>query len=405
MDSHARSRQRRRVAVILQFWQNFDRGILQGIAAYQRERRTWSVFVEEVAHQRIPDFREWSGDGLIVNFDDRTVAQALRGIAQPMVGVGGGRGWHDPHAGIPYVATDDAAIGRLAAEHLLERGLKQFAFCGYPPTQTNIWADNRGRAFAARLREAGHACAMFRGRHTSAAHWAKELREIADWLRTLPTPVGIMGCYDYRARHVLEACKLAGLRVPDDAAVMGVDNDVVCELADPPLTSIEQGRFQIGYTAAAMLDRMMDGRKPQAPRVVIPPVGLVPRQSTDLLYVPDRTVAEAMRIVREEACRGLQAAAVAERLRVSRSTLDKRFKQHLGRPVDQEIRRIRLERARELLARTDLPPATVAREAGYGTVQYLNTVLGKAVHCTPTEYRRRHRGRGDTPAVPPPREP
>lgn len=363
------------------------------------------MFVEEVAHQRIPDFREWAGDGLIVNFDDPAVARALRGLAKPMVGVGGGRGWHDPRAGIPYVATDDAAIGRLAAEHLLERGLKHFAFCGYPPTRTNVWADNRGRAFAARLREAGFGCAMFRGRHTSAAHWAKELREIADWLRTLPTPVGIMGCYDYRARHVLEACKLAGVRVPDDAAVVGVDDDVVCELADPLLTSIEQGRFRIGYTAAALLDRMMDGREPAAPRTVIPPVGLVPRQSTDLLYVLDRAVAEALRIVREEACRGLQASAVAERLRLSRSTLDKRFKEHVGRPVDQEIRRVRLERAKELLARTDLPPAAVAREAGYGTVQYLNTVLGKALRCTPAEYRRGHRARGETRTIAPPREP
>lgn len=399
MKHNSAASNRRRVAVILQFWQNFDRGILQGIASYLRERRTWSVFVEEVALQRIPDFNEWSGDGLIVNFDDPGVAQAVRGIAKPVVGVGGGQGWHDPESGVPYVATDDAAIGRLAADHLLDRGLKHFAFCGYPPDRTNVWSGNRGDAFAGRLEEAGYPCSVFLGHSQDASYWPKEQAELADWVRTLPTPVGIMGCYDYRARHVLEACKAAGLRVPEEVSLIGVDNDVVCELADPPLTSIEQGRFQIGYTAASLLDRMMAGHKPGSRRVVIPPVGLVTRQSTDLFHVLDPVVAEAMKIVRDGACRGLQADMVAAALGVSRSTLDKRFKHHLGRPADQEIRRIRLERAKELLARSDLPLADVARESGFGTVQYLSLVLSKAEQCTPAAYRRKHRDLGGAKAM------
>lgn len=224
--------------------------------------------------------------------------------------------------------------------------------------------------------------------------------ELAAWLRTLPNPVGIMGCYDYRARHVLEACKTAGLRVPDDVAVVGVDNDVVCELADPPQTSIEQGKFQIGYAAAALLDRMMDGHEPEARRVVVPPVGLVMRQSTDLFHVPDPMVADAMRIVREKACRGVQADQVADRLRVSRSTLDKRFRHHVGRPVDQEIRRVRLERAKELLARTDLSPADVARESGFlhGPVSQRRAFQGGRMHaCGIPPPPPRSRWRRDTP--------
>ncbi len=384
-------RARRKVAVMLQLWQNFDRGILQGIAGYVRERRDWAVFVEEVEHQRIPDFKAWDGDGLIVNFDNSVVVRSLRGVNKPIVAVGGGRGWHDPASGVPYVATDDETIGRLAASHLLDKGLGQFAFCGYPKSRTNAWVENRKRGFVNRLAESGFGCVSFQGRHSTAVHWQEVLQELVLWLRKLPLPVGIMGCYDYRARHVLEACRIAGLRVPDDVAVIGVDNDLVCELADPPLSSIEQGRFQIGYHAAASLDALMDGGGPVPARRLVAPVGVVSRQSTDLLCVSDPVLARALGMIREEACRGLDADRLCRTVGVSRGTLDKRCKALIGRPVDQEIRRVRLDRACELLARTKLPLRAVAKEAGFGSEQYLSAVFAKQMDCTPATYRRDHR--------------
>ena len=380
--------------MILQLWQNFDRGVLSGVAAYVRERRNWSVFVEEVEHQRIPNLHEWDGDGLIVNFDNRSVAQAVQGIAKPVVGLGGGGGWYDESSGVPYVFTDDEAIGRLAAEHLLQRGLKQFAFCGYPPTRTKVWVTKRAAGFAGCLAQEGYPCKMFHGRYTTAQHWERVQAELVAWLRDLPLPIGLMGCYDYRARHVLEACKTADLKVPDDVAIIGVDNDQVCELADPPLSSVEQGRFQIGYTAASLLDRLMDRKRPGKLSHVIAPVGVVSRQSTDLIYVADREVAEALRLIREQACRGIQPDAIAALLHMSRSSLDQRFKRSIGRPVDAEIRRVRLARAVELLARSDLPLRNVASEAGYANEQYMSAVIGKAFRRTPLQYREEHRSRG-----------
>jgi LacI family transcriptional regulator len=382
---------RRKVAVILQLWQNFDRGILQGIASYVREGHDWSVFVEEVEHQRIPDLKAWDGDGLIVNFDNPHVVRALRGVDNPIVAVGGGGGWHDPADGVPYVATDDETIGRLAAEHLMDCGLRNFAFCGYPKSRTNGWMMNRKRGFTERLAEAGFSCHAFHGRHTTATHWQDVLSELSAWLRKLPLPVGIMGCYDYRARHLLEACKSLGLRVPDDVALIGVDNDIICELADPPLSSIEQGRFRIGYSAAATLELMMSGRRRVPKRQVIAPVGLVPRQSTDILCVADPALATALRMVREQACQGLQADVVAQRIGLSRNTLDKRCKEHIGRTIDLEIRRVRLDCAKDLLSRTALPLREVARKAGFGSEQYLSSVFSKTVGCRPSQYRIDHR--------------
>ena len=176
------------------------------------------------------------------------------------------------------------------------------------------------------------------GRFSTPIHWQRVLQEISGWLKKLPLPVGIMGCYDYRARHVLEACKLLGLRVPDDVAVIGVDNDVICELADPPLSSIEQGKFRIGYTAAASLDDCFHRRKKVPARQLIRPVGLVTRQSTNLLCVSDPAVAEAFAQIRRDACQGLYATQVCSQIGLSRSTMDKRFKSVIGRSIDQEIR-------------------------------------------------------------------
>ena len=381
----------RKVAVILQLWQNFDRGILQGIAGFVQEHRNWSVFVEEVEHQRIPDFKTWDGDGLIVNFDNRHVVRALRGIRKPVVAVGGGLGWHDPAGKVPYIATGNHEIGRMAADHLLDRGFRQFGFCGYPRTRTNQWATERLEGFQQALARAGHSARVFRGRHTTAVHWDEVQRDISAWLAALPKPIGIMGCYDYRARHVLEACASLGLRVPEDVAVVGVDNDIICDLANPPLSSIEQGRYNIGRTAAATLAKLMEGKKVVPLRQIIPPVGLIARQSTDILCVEDAGLARAIGLIRDQACHGLQAAHVAELAGVSRNTLDKRFKESLGRTVDTEIRRVRLERASELLARSDLPLRLVAKESGFGSEQYLSAVFATATGCRPGEFRARHR--------------
>lgn len=387
----------RQVAVMLDLWHTYDRGILQGIGAYVRDHRTWSVVIEEIPHQCIPDLREWRGDGLIVNFDDRVLTEVIRGVELPIVGVGGGSGWHDDRSGIPYVATDDGMIGRMAAEHLIERGLKNFAFCGYPADRINVWDTHRARSFAARLNEDGFACGIFNGHFSSDGalrHWGLMREELANWLRTLPKPVGLMASCDWRARHVLEACRVADLRVPDDVAVIGVDNDPICDLADPPLSSVEQGHYQIGYTAAEVLDRMMSGQPASRQRYSVPPVGLIMRQSTNILAVPDKDVAAALRMIRDHACRQVKAEAVAQSVGLSRSTLDRRFREHIGRTVDEEMRRVRLLRAKELLARTDWTVQRVAHESGFGNEQYLSVVMRKDTLLTPAQYRQSHRTKG-----------
>jgi LacI family transcriptional regulator len=379
----------RRVAVLAMLYQNFDQRVLRGIAAYMRKVGTWSLYVEEELIHKMPDFRRWNGDGIIVNFDDRRAATAAMKFGKPVVGYGGGLGWYHEGCGIPYLETDDAGIARLAAEHLLERGLKHFAFCGYPPTRMNPWVARRAAGFIGRLAEAGYQCPEFKGHYTTSRHWDKLQQELVAWLRTLPTPVGLMACYDARARHVLEACNKLGLRVPDDVALIGVDNDpIMCELANPPLSSVEQGCVRLGLEAATLLDRMMDGQRPERTRYCIAPAGLAARRSTEMVAVDDPQLAAALLRIRERACAGLTVNDLVGELAVSRSTLDHLFKGHLGGTVHSEIQRVRLERAKQLLAQTDLPLKVVAQRSGYATEQYLAAVLRKYAATTPAQYRR-----------------
>jgi LacI family transcriptional regulator len=380
----------RRVAVLGNVSRRFDRRVIQGVAAYVRETGRWSLYVEEDPLQKLPKLERWDGDGIVADFDDRKIARAVGGLRIPVVGVGGGQGWYDRTWGFPYLTTDNHAIGRLAAEHLLECGLTRLAFYGNPPVQRQQWSEQREAAFLERAREAGVPCAVYRGQHADAQQWLTQLRELSRWLKSLEHPVGLMACTDTRARQALEACRMIGARVPDDVAVIGVDNDeMICELATPPLSSVEQGSWQIGYQAAILLDRMMAGRRPQKLHQAIAPEALIARQSTNVLACDDPDLAGAIRFVREHACDPIRVEHVLARVPLSRSTLEKQFQACLGRTIHGEIQRVQVERARRLLVHSDLLVKQVAVRCGFKYVPYLTRVFRLHTGLSPVEYRRR----------------
>jgi LacI family transcriptional regulator len=379
----------RHVALIVDAARPYDRKIIGGVAQYVKERGDWSLYVEEDPLQKLPDLRSWQGTGIIANFDDRRVAAAVRGLKTPVVGVGGGFGWYDPASRIPYFASDDEAIARMAAEHLIDRGFRHLAFYGYPRTRVIHWSEERSRAFQQRAEQAGIPCSIYTGRYATVRKWSELQRGLIAWLRTLEKPVGLMACNDVRARHVLEACRAIGLRIPEDVALIGVDNDeMICDLTDPPLSSIEQGARKMGYQAAALLDRLMAGRKVTQLYYVVEPEGVVARRSTDVLAIDDPDVATAVRFIREQACRRIQVGDVVARVGVSASTLKTRFKAATGRTIHAEIQRVQLDRAKQLIADTDLPLKQVAMQAGFQYVQYMTTLFRRCVGQTPARFRR-----------------
>ncbi len=288
------------VALIVDVERPYDRLIIGGVAQYARERGGWSLYVEEDPLQKIPDLSLWHGQGIIANFDDRSVARALHGLRIPVVGVGGGFGWYEPDSGTPYIFTDNRAIGQLGAEHLLTCGFEHLAFYGYPRTSTSGWSDERARAFTAACRAAGREPHSFSGRHATARRWAELQRELCGWLAALPKPVGLMACNDVQ---------------------------MICDLTEPPLSSVDQSARRIGYQAAATLDQLMRpetaaGSPPQ--RVVVPPIGVVTRASTDTMATSDEVVTHALERLRADPWRKPDIAALASEACVSRSTLENR---------------------------------------------------------------------------------
>jgi LacI family transcriptional regulator len=392
--SQAASPRRPLVAVILDAARPYDRLIIGGVAQYAREHGPWSLYVEEDPLQKLPDLGHWHGQGIIANFDDRAVARAIEGLSLPIVGVGGGFGWYEPAAGIPYVYTDNERVARVGSEHLLACGFEQLAFCGLPATRVNGWVAERAAAFAAACREAGRACEVFSGRHATARRWRDLQRELSDWLGRLPKPVGVMACNDVRARHVLEACRSLGLVVPRDVAVLGVDNDeVMCELTDPPLSSVDQSARRIGYEAAAVLDRLMHRRAAATsaaglPRqTVIPPIGVVARASTDTMAAADETVEFVLERLRRNPWGRPDVTALAAEACVSRSTLEHRFRAVVGRSIHEEFVRLRVAGLRRLVVETDLPLKAIAARTGFKSLQYMTTFLRRHTGLTPARLR------------------
>ena len=381
---------RPRVALIVETSLASGRDILRGIARYLRVHGPWSIYHEPRAlEESVPPWlTQWQGDGIIARIQNRRIADAVVGTGLPVVDVLG----LVPGLPVPLVHVDDGAIARLGAEHLLGRGFRHFGFCGVEGAN---WSGSRQEAFEAAVREAGFDCSICRlpPDTRGLANWEAQQDLLTDWVRSLPRPVGVMVCNDPRGQLVLEAARRAGAAVPEQVAVIGVDNDEpLCEISYPPLSSVNPDHRRVGYEGAALLDRMLNGEpKPDAP-VYVPPAGLVTRISTDVLAIDDPHVATAVRFIREHACDGIGIDEMVAHVPLSRSTLQRRFRKALGRTIHDEILRVRLRRVEELLVDTDLSLESVADKAGFVYRQYLGEVFKARTGYTLGEYRARSRG-------------
>lgn len=394
---------RRQIILLLDTTSPYHRKIAQGVATYAHEKGNWDFhvvqdplenlpYLEQDPLETLPDLHSFHADGVIAAFISRKGATSVRALKIPTVGIEGELGWGSLIPDIPFFATDNEAIGRLAAQHFIERGLKNLAFCGIPETRLTTWSVQRQTAFEQCSRDAGLPCFVFTG---EPLHDSKRLRlheELSAWLKALPKPVGLMACYDVRARHVLTACRGLGVLVPEEVAVIGVDNDeLMCELTSPPLSSIEQGARRLGHQAGSLLDQLMAGQKTPKMKHVIEPEGIVTRRSSDTLDIPDADVAAAVRFIQQEACSGIRVYDVVHAVAVARSALEARFKNMMGRTIHDEIQRVQVERARQLVATTNLPLKQIAAETGFAYIQHMTTIFRRHTGQTPGEYRKRSR--------------
>ncbi|MFK8112082.1 MAG: XylR family transcriptional regulator [Rubripirellula sp.] len=377
---------RRSVALLIETSNSYARGVLEGIVDYVRHHERWSIFLPEQERGGKPPrwLGRWKGDGIIARIETDEIAAALRRTKLPVVDVSAAR-----HLlGIPWVETDDNAIAELGVEHLLGRGFRNLAFCGDPGFNWSNWRRDRFRELTESAGLVPHVYDSL-SRNDPKYSWTREKRGIARWLSGLPLPVGILACYDIQAQKVLEVCRELGIAVPEEIAVLGVDNDeLLCELADPPLSSIICSTQRTGYEAAALLHRMMSGEQIDSEPVLVAPLGIQTRQSTDILAIDDPDIATALRFLREHALEGINVADVVRHVPLSRRVLESRFKKILGRSPHEELTRLKLERIKELLAETDLSLAEIAVRTGFEHDEYMSVFFRKATGTTPGKFRK-----------------
>jgi LacI family transcriptional regulator len=295
---------------------------------------------------------------------------------------------------LPLVAHDDVAAGRIGGEHLLGRHFRHFAFCGY---SDSLWSDRREQGFADALKRAG--CApphrLSVKRPNTLAEWETVQQELTTWVRSLPKPSGLMASSDHHAQRILDACQRANLSVPEEIAVIGVDNDEeICRLSDPPLTSVILNSEKVGYEGAKLLDRLMHGKlKARDCRpALIPPLGVLTRRSSEVTAINDPLIANAARAIRERACQGMKVEELLDAFSISRSVFYQRFHDALGRSPHYEILRVQLDRVKSLLRQTALPLKTISEMSGFNNANYLSVAFKRELGMTPGEYRRHQNG-------------
>ncbi len=377
------------VALISETSTAYGRAIIRGATKYIREAGPWTVYIEQRSLQDSapPWLSNWDGDGIISRASTPRSARAILGAGIPTVDI------NDQVRGLrlPQIHSDHAAIARLAAEHLLDRGFHHFAYFGFPVFE---WSVRRLDAFAECVRAAGgefheNECTRRVSWGHQQSSWEGEVEGAARWIKRLPKPLGVLAGNDPRGIQLLDACRRAGVAVPEEVAVVGVDNDeLVCELAYPPLSSVIPDAFRIGYEAAALLDRLMKGEAAPAPMQTIPPQGLAIRQSSDVTAIDDPRLADAMRFIREHACDGIGVDEVLDHLAVSRSVLQRLFRKHFDRTILDTITGVRIARVKQLLTETDLPLAAIAGRAGFTYMEYLSNTFRRQTGWSPSEFRR-----------------
>jgi len=381
-------RRRLHVALLIETSNRYARGLLEGIISYVREHEQWSIYLPEQRRGERPPawLRRWQGDGIIARIENREIARAVERTGLPVIDVSAAR----TLPRVPWVETNDEAIARLAVEHLVERGFRRLAFCGDARFNWSKW---RCEHFQRRADKAD--CETWIYQSPSGGpdelSWDEELQALSRWTAELPRPIGVMAAYDIRGQQLLDICREQRIAVPEELAVVGVDNDhLICELCQPPLISIEPNTRRTGYKAAELLDQLMHGQPVVETTHRISPVGICTRRSSDMLAIEDREIAAVLRFIREYACDGIQVRDLLREVPLSRRVLESRFARLLGRTPHEEIVRVKLDRVKRLLRDTDLPLKAIARRAGFSSEDYLNVAFKRSFGMPPGRYRSGH---------------
>lgn len=373
------------VAILIETSRAFGRDLLRGVRRYITENGPWSVYMElRSLDSQFPAWlKNWSGDGILSRTPSQAMADRIHAKGVPVIEMRGTRLRQDTL----LIGVDNIALGRLVAEHFMESGFRNF---GIYSIDTEDYFTQRCASFTDAIEATGGTCFVFESPRSreKPINWERQQKALGDWVRSLPKPIGIMACTDQLGFWLLDACYRVGLAVPEEVAVIGAENDdTLCGMANPPLSSVQFDGEQIGYRAAALLAKLMNHESPLPEPVRIPPLGIVRRRSSDIVAIDSPDVADSLRFIRENACRGITVEDVLDAVAISRSSMERQMKKLLGRSPKAEIRRVQFDQVKLLLQETDLTLPEIAYRTGFKHPQYLSESFKREFDLTPSEYR------------------
>jgi LacI family transcriptional regulator len=375
----------KRIGILLHPVRTYCRRVLRGITAVGARARWEWLLVSADVDPLLDRLSAGFLNGVIGHFSDPALLRQVIDAKLPAVDIAP----LDRDERVVRVTTDELAVGRLAAAHLLSLGLPHFGFFG---ARRHYHSMLREQGFRQAIEAAGLACHVMLDASefpSPPSPGEPNGKELEQWLISLPKPIGVMASTDSRALQLMALCRKLGIDVPKSLAILGVDNDdVFCETANPPLSSIALATQQIGYEAARVLEDLMQGKPPPQQQILIPPAGIVPRRSSDLPSYLDADVAAAVRYIALHVQNDLQVADILREVPISRTSLEQKFRKLLGRSPAAEIRRAQIEVAKSMLTQTDESMPRIARAAGFSNAKQLGTTFRKETGHTPTAYRR-----------------
>jgi len=378
--------QLRRIALLMSQDAGFHRHVLLGIHSYAGRMKRWLFHNASPTPSVLRPLAEWNPHGIIAHLDDAKVAQAVLKLGKPVVDTA----CVLKNLGIPAVDVDHVAVGQLAAEYFLNRGYRHFGYFG---SRQAYHAQLRLNSFREAVAKAGFevgSCHVeYLPRLPDQTSWKGINAQVRQWLKELAKPVAVLADHDVAAHSLADMCQITGLRVPDEVAILGVDDDELeCQLAFPSLSSVAIPAERVGFEAARLLDQMLAGKRIANEVLFLPPIRVVTRLSTSMFAVEEPMVTAALHYIRNHLAEPLRVSTIAAKLVVRRRVLEQKFRDLLGRSVLVEIHRARVERVKELLAETDLSMSQLAEKSGFSTPQRMATVFRKVTGRTPSAYRR-----------------
>jgi LacI family transcriptional regulator len=384
----------RKVVLLIESSRAYGRGLLRGIAKYSRLHGPWMFYRESPFYLKpdslkkmISNIKKWGATGIIVREQeglDEILALNLPTIVSPLT--------ERCIPNVPSIYTDCSAIAKLGAEYFLKMGFRHFAFCGYHHKPPFAWSEDRAKVFEEIIAQAGLKTHIYTpSKSQILPSWEKEQLILANWLKTLPKPIAMMTCADDRSQNVIDACRIANIKVPEEIAILGTDNDeIICDLSFPPLSSIILNVEKTGYEAAELLDAGMRGQKIENKLLLVQPLNIVTRQSTEVMAIEDRDIAEAIRYIRKNAKDMIQVNEIAAAIGISRRSLERKFKKTLGCSIYDEIRHIRVEQMARFLVETNYSILRIARTFGLTGVSHIARYFRKEKGISPQAYRKQY---------------